>query len=82
MNRKVVKNTKFNKLNTKANKLDRKIPHATTLIYINQYKADIKNLEKKLEMLIKIPDVSDLVTRTVLNKKFKEVDKKYLTLVV
>ena len=33
-------------------------------------------------MLIKIPDVSDLVTRTVLNKKFKEVDKKYLTLVV
>ena len=47
MNRKVIKNTKFNKLNTKANKLDRKIPHAPTLIYVNQYKTDIQNLEKK-----------------------------------
>ena len=48
MNRKVVKNTKFIKLNTKANKLDTKIPHATTLIYINQYKTNIQNLEKKI----------------------------------
>ena len=29
----VVKNKKFNTLKTKANKLDKKIPHATTLIH-------------------------------------------------
>ena len=32
-----VKNTKFNILNTKINNLEKKNPHATTLIYINQY---------------------------------------------
>ena len=30
---KVVRNKKFNTLKTKANKLDKKIPHATTLIH-------------------------------------------------
>ena len=48
-----VKNTKFNTLNTKVNKLDKKIPNATTLIHINQYNTDKQNLEKKLKMLIK-----------------------------
>ena len=43
----VVKNTKFNSLKTKVNKLDKKIPDATTLIHINQYNTDKHNLEKK-----------------------------------
>ena len=49
----VVKNTKFNTLKTKVNSLEKKIPDATILIHINQYNTNKKNLEKKLEMLIK-----------------------------
>ena len=37
---KVVKNTKFNTLETKINSLEKKIPDAGTLIHINQYNAD------------------------------------------
>ena len=44
----VVKNTKFNTLKTKVNNLENKIPDATTLIHINQYKTDKQNLEKKI----------------------------------
>ena len=44
----VVKNTKLNTLKTKVNNLDKKIPDATTLIHINQYKTDKQNLEKKV----------------------------------
>ena len=40
----VVKNKKFNTLKMKVNKLDMKIPHATTLIHINQYNTDKLNL--------------------------------------
>ena len=46
-------NTKFNTLKTKVNSLQKKIPHATTLIHKNQYNTDKGNLEKKIEMLIK-----------------------------
>ena len=49
----VVKNAKLNTLKAKVNKLDKKIPDATTLIYINQYNTDKQNLENKLEMSIK-----------------------------
>ena len=49
----VVKNTKFNTLKTKVNSLEKKIPDATTSIYINQYTTDKQNLEKKLDMLIR-----------------------------
>ena len=42
----VVKNTKFNTLKTKINSLEKKISDATTLIYIDQYKTDKKNLQK------------------------------------
>ena len=49
----VVKNTKFNTLKTKVNSLEKKILDATILIHINQYNTNKKNLEKKLEMLIK-----------------------------
>ena len=37
-----VKNTKYNTLKTKVDKLDRKIPDATTLIHTNQYNTDKK----------------------------------------
>ena len=37
---KVVKNKKFNTLNTKVSSLENRIPDLTTLIYINQYNAD------------------------------------------
>ena len=43
----VVKNTKFNTLKTKVNKLDKKFPDVTTLIHINGYNMDKQNLEKK-----------------------------------
>ena len=51
--KKVVKNTKFNKLNTKVKK--KKIPDRSTLININQYNTDTRrqSLERKLSMLIK-----------------------------
>ena len=50
---KVVKATKFKVLKTKVNKVDKKIPDKTTLIYINQYQTNKTKLDKKLEMLIK-----------------------------
>ena len=43
----VVKNTKFNKLKTKLDSLDKKIPDTTTLIHIYQYNTDKQNLLKK-----------------------------------
>ena len=43
----VVKNTKFNTLKTKVNKLDKKLSDAATLIHINQYNTDKQNFEKK-----------------------------------
>ena len=42
----VVKNTKFNTLKTKVNDLENKIPDASTLIWLNQYNTDKKNLGK------------------------------------
>ena len=42
----VVKNTKFITLKAKVNNLKKKISDATTLIHINQYNADKKNLDK------------------------------------
>ena len=44
----VVKNTKFNTLNTKVNSLEKRISDETTLIHINQYNTDKQNLEKKI----------------------------------
>ena len=46
VDKKVVKNTKFNVLNTKVNNLEKKIHYAFTLIHINQCSIDIQNLEK------------------------------------
>ena len=46
VSKEVVKNTKFNKVNTKVNNLENKIPDATTLIHVNHYNKD-KGFEKK-----------------------------------
>ena len=46
--KKVIENTKFNKLNTKINNLEKKISEATALIHINQYNTDKQSLEKKI----------------------------------
>ena len=53
VSKEVVKNTEFNTVKTKVNhlKINRVV---TTFIHINQYNTDKQNLEKKLEMLIKI----------------------------
>ena len=45
----VVKNTKFNTLNTKVNNLEHKILDKSTLIPTNQYNSDKLNLKKKLK---------------------------------
>ena len=42
----VIKNTKFITLKTKVNNLEKKIPDGTSLIQINQYNTDKRNLEK------------------------------------
>ena len=42
----VVKNTKFNTPKAKINDLENKIPDASTLIWLNQYNTDKKNLGK------------------------------------
>ena len=53
VDKQVVRNAKFKTLKTKLNKLDKKIPDATTLVHINQCNTDKKNLGKKMKMLRK-----------------------------
>ena len=53
LDKEVVKNTKFTKLTAKVNNLENKIPHAATLIHINQYNKDKQSLEKNIGILIK-----------------------------
>ena len=73
MDNEVVKNTKFNLLKTKINKLAKEFPDATTLIYIN---TDKHSLEKNIKDVVKrIPGVSGLVTTNVLNTKISQVKK-------
>ena len=54
----VVKNTEFNTLKTKVNKLDTKISEATTLIHINQYNTDVKIKAEIGVVNKKIPNIS------------------------
>ena len=62
----VVKNTKFSTQKTEVTNLDKKIPDATTLIHINKYNKDNKNLEKKIgDVYKKITD-----TTTILKKNY------------
>ena len=46
VSKEVGKNVKLNKLNTKVNNSEIKIPDGTTLIHTNQYNACKQNLEK------------------------------------
>ena len=69
MSKKVAENTKRSKLNTKVNNLEKKISDATTLIHINQFSADKNVWKKKRDIDKKIPEVSGLVTTTVLITK-------------
>ena len=70
----VVKNTKFDKLNTKVNSLGNKISYTTILIHLSQYNTDKQNLKTKVgDFDRKIPDLSGLVTTALLNTKIKEV---------
>ena len=64
----VVKNTKFDKLNTKVNS------YTTILIHLSQYNTDKQNLKTKVgDFDRKIPHLSGLVTTALLNTKIKEV---------
>ena len=54
----VVKNTEFNTLKTKVNKLDTKISEPTTLIHINQYNTDEKIKAEIGVVNKKIPNIS------------------------
>ena len=54
----VVKNTEFNTLKTKVNKLGTKISEATTLIHINQYNTDEKIKAEIGVVNKKIPNIS------------------------
>ena len=46
VSKEVVKKSKFNKLNSKVNKLENNIPDATILIPINQLNTDKQSLKK------------------------------------
>ena len=68
--------TKFSKVNTKENNLE-KVGKATSLIDINQNSKDKQCFEKRNEDVNKnIQDVRGLVTTTVLNTKINKVDNK------
>ena len=73
VDQKVVKNTKFYKLNTETNNLENKIPDVTTLFHINQYETDKKKLR---DIDKKEPEVAGLVTTIVLNTKIGEIENK------
>ena len=65
----------YNELNTKVNNL--KNPDKSTLIQKNQYNADKQNFEKKVgDVVSKIPDISSLVTTTILIIKIGEIESK------
>ena len=49
VSKEVIKNTEFNKLNTKINYSEKATPAAINLIHINQYNVDKHNLEKKVD---------------------------------
>ena len=78
----VVKNIKFNTLKMRLNKVDKKIPDATTLLCINQYKRINKIWKKIGDVDKKIPGASGLVTTLFLIQKLKKFITKYLNLLV
>ena len=81
LSKEVVNKIVCNKLNTKVNNLENKIPNATSLIHLNQCNTYKQKLEKKM-MIKKLhvdketSDVSGLVIITVLNTKIVEVENR------
>ena len=83
VDREFLKNTKFNKLNTKLDKFENKITDAFTLIHINQCNAEKQNLYKKTsDIENKIRNVGGLVAIAVLNNKIVQWRTTYYILVV
>ena len=77
ISKKVVKKTKYNKLNMKVNSLENKVPDISTWIYINEYNTDKQGLEKKIKDFDrKILDVSNLISNTTLKTNIDEINKK------
>ena len=71
------KNTKFNKLNTKANNVEKEILDVSNLIQTNQYITDKQRLQKKTgDVDTEIPGDSGSVTTTVLNTKIGKLRTK------
>ena len=66
----------------RVNSLENKIPDATTLIQINQYKTDKQSLKKKVVIIDKeIPGVSGLVLLLLLMQKLVKLKTKYQIIV-
>ena len=73
-------NRQFNVLESKLNKLDKKIPDTHTLTNINQNNKNKDNLENKTEMMIK--KYLALVAIAILQTKLKKLKTKHLPLVI
>ena len=73
-------NRQFNVLESKLNKLDKKIPDTHTLANINQNNKNKDNLENKTEMMIK--KYLALVAIAILQTKLKKSKTKHLPLVI
>ena len=66
----------------RVNSLENKIPDATTLIRINQYKTDKQILKKKVVIVDKeIPGISGLVLLLLLMQKLVKLKTKYQIIV-
>ena len=66
----------------RVNSLENKIPDATTLIRINQYKTDKQSLKKKVVIVDKeTPGVSGLVLLLLLMQKLVKLKTKYQIIV-
>ena len=67
----------YNKLNTKVNNLENKIPYAATLFHINQNNTDKQRVDKKIGDFDKnIPDLLFLI------QKLEKLRIRYLVLVI
>ena len=84
VNRKVVKNTKFNTPKTKVNNLEKKNPDSTTLLWISELEVSglvtttILNI-KISEIENKIPNISDLIKKEDQHAEISDIEEKYFT---
>ena len=84
VNRKVVKNTKFNTPKTKVNNLEKKNPDSTTLLWISELEVSglvtttILNI-KISEIENKIPNISDLIKKEDQHAEISDIEGKYFT---